>query len=430
MVSESTQFVGARELNVRMTLVGHERTFVYTAGGEQIEHNRTDISYFPDGQRMISGSGDKTVRLWDLRAGKEIREARIVYEQGVREVAVSKDGRWIMTASGDNTRPWGDEGAAMGLKAHEVKTGVVKTYEGHSKVIGCIDISADSKLLASGSRDRAGTGTVCVWSLETGKLVASPFKSHCCAGVIQFSRDSRKLGVKWTSIEVWDIREQKLDVRKEDAFSLEAFASHVPMFWTTGDRTIVATFKSSDRQDFNTIYEFDASTLQTVRTPFKGHTDAINCLALSSDCTLLVSGSWDHTVKLWAFESRQLLASFNLITENLILAPDARQIAYTQYYTKDSPSRGPPKICICDIPPDILVQINTPPSQEPIVCIGLLLPCLYANTNSLQNLHTGDPLSVCYPVLLLIHRHCCSLVQLVLLTRAVTQYRRLLRRSH
>jgi len=263
---------------------------------------------------MISGASDNTIRLWDLRAGKEIRKARIVYEQEVRAVAVSRDGCWIVTASGDDGGPWE-------LKAHEVKSGVVKTYEGHSGYIECIDISADSKLLASGSRGRADTGTVGIWSLETSKLVAGPFKACCYGGVIRFSQDSRKLAVKPDGLEVWDVREQKLNIRIKN--DVHAWVTGVPMFWTTGDRTIVAAFNSSDDGEFKTIYEFDASTLETVRTPLKGHTDLIAGLALSYDCTLLVSSSPNRTVKLWAFESRQLLASFNLGTGNLILSPDA-----------------------------------------------------------------------------------------------------------
>jgi len=380
MASESTQFVGEREMNVRRTLVGHEQTFVYEADGERIEEDSwTVLSYFPDGQRMISGSSDKTVRLWDLRAGKEIREARIVYDQGVHAMAVSRDGRWIATASGDYKRPFGP----WELKAHEVKTGVVKTY-GHSGQIICIDISADSKLLASGSEDR----TMRIWSLETGKLVAGPmFKTRCNMYVIRFSQDSRKLAVKSHCIEVWDIRDQKSDIRTGSGSGDCRWMPGVPIFWTTGGGTIVAAFDSEDDGEFKTIYEFDASTLETVRTPFKGHTDLITSLALSYDCTLLVSGSLDRIVKLWTFESRQLLASFNLFTSNLILAPDARQIAYTDY-NKGSTSGSPPKFCICDIPPDVLVQINTPPSQEPIVCIGLLIPCLYANTNFSLRIYT------------------------------------------
>ncbi|KIK32493.1 hypothetical protein CY34DRAFT_49777, partial [Suillus luteus UH-Slu-Lm8-n1] len=57
-----------------------------------------------------------------------------------------------------------------------------------------------------------------------------------------------------------------------------------------------------------TIYEFDASTLETIRTPFQGHTDTITRLALSFHGALLASASYDNTIKLWDCESRQLLA--------------------------------------------------------------------------------------------------------------------------
>ncbi|KAG2743297.1 hypothetical protein P692DRAFT_20707282, partial [Suillus brevipes Sb2] len=77
-----------------------------------------------------------------------------------------------------------------------------------------------------------------------------------------------------------------------------------------------------------TIYEFDASTLETVGTPFEGHTDLVRGLALSFDGALLASSSRDDTIKFWAFESRQLLASFDVQhPSNLILSPDSRKLA-------------------------------------------------------------------------------------------------------
>lgn len=45
---------------------------------------------------MISGSGDKTTRQWDLEAGKEIEDAQDVCEQEVYAVGVSRNGRWIV----------------------------------------------------------------------------------------------------------------------------------------------------------------------------------------------------------------------------------------------------------------------------------------------------------------------------------------------
>ncbi|KIK41812.1 hypothetical protein CY34DRAFT_84721 [Suillus luteus UH-Slu-Lm8-n1] len=154
-----------------MTLKGHR---------QYIE----SISYFPDGQRMISGSHDKTARQWDLKAGKEIEEARDVCEREVWVVAVSKDGRWVITGGGERN--------GVELKVCEVETGIVKKIQGHSNVITCIDISVDNTLLASGSWDT----TARIWNLQTGELVAGPFESIGVVGSVRFSTDSKKLAVK------------------------------------------------------------------------------------------------------------------------------------------------------------------------------------------------------------------------------------------
>ncbi|KAG2111755.1 hypothetical protein DEU56DRAFT_843252 [Suillus clintonianus] len=99
------------------------------------------------------------------------------------------------------------------------------------------------------------------------------------------------------------------------------------------------------------IYEFDASTLETVGTPFEGHTKLVTGLALSFDCTLLASAARDGTIKLWAYESRQLLASFDVQNPlTLILSPDSRQLTYTTYIYDDH------NIYICNTPPDVISQ--------------------------------------------------------------------------
>jgi WD40 repeat protein len=306
-------------------------------------HYINSISYFPDGKRMISGSFDKTTRQWDLEAGKEIEGARDVCEGTVWEVAVSQDGRWVVTGGGQHD--------SVELKVCEVETGIVKILEGHSQENHCIDISADSTLLASGSFDR----TTRIWNLETGKLVAGPLKSIDPVGAVRFSPDSKKVAVKlnWgTYLEVWDVQSQKLDVRigKPTGRGI----ARTSIYWTNKNKTIITAFEFNFTADLDlldqtkTIYEFDAVTLETVGAPFEGHTKYIDGLALSVDGALLASSGYDDTIKLWAFESRQLLASFDVQnTSCLILSPDSCQLVYTT---------GDHKICICDTPPDILAQ--------------------------------------------------------------------------
>ncbi|KAG2341923.1 YVTN repeat-like/Quino protein amine dehydrogenase [Suillus weaverae] len=322
-----------------MTLEGHEPWKFSWPDGEHHEYKDVSyISYFPDGKKMISGSGDKTIRRWDLREGKEIKEAREVCENPVGAVGVSKDGRLVVTAVGGE------------LKVSEVKTGIVRTFH-KDNWIGWIDISADSTLLAGASTN----SKVRIWNLDTGELVAGPFKigdGYPGPITLRFSADSRKLAVlsNWKHfLQVWDIQTQKLDVQKSTSGNHGGL--NLPVFWTTKNKSIVAPFTFTD--DYSrTIYEFDASTLKTVGAPFK-HTFDINSLALSSDCALLASSSFDNTIKLWAFESRQLLASFDVeFPITLVLSPDSRQLAYTTW--------DDTKIYICDIPADLLASIGQP----------------------------------------------------------------------
>ncbi|KAJ8591389.1 WD40 repeat-like protein [Rhizopogon salebrosus TDB-379] len=304
------------------------------------------LSYFPNGKQIISGCIDRTTRRWDLQAGREIEEARDICDQAVWAVEVSRDGRWVITAGGDVNH--------AELKAREVETGIVKTFQGHSKEINCIDISADCTLLVSGSADR----TLRIWSLNSGKLVAGPFESDDRPGAIRFSKDSKKLAVRsFTAkcLDVWDVQTQKLDERvgKLDGrvgLSVGGTPTYAPVFWTKEDESILAVFGfTEDHSAPTSIYEFDASTLETLGAPFEGHTRIIYGLALSSDCALLASASYDNTIKLWAFESRQIIASFHALNPlTLILSPSSHQLAYTALDDK---------VYVCDIPANIIATI-------------------------------------------------------------------------
>jgi hypothetical protein len=70
------------------------------------------VAFSPDGRRIVSGSSDNTLRLWDAATGKPIGPPLQGHTDPVVSVAFSPDGRRIVSGSDDNTlRLWDATGA-------------------------------------------------------------------------------------------------------------------------------------------------------------------------------------------------------------------------------------------------------------------------------------------------------------------------------
>ena len=109
-------FIGFEKLNAQdvskfkclKTLYGHSYWIV-------------SVAYSPDGKRIISGSGDKTIKIWDANIGRCLNSLE-GHSGVVTSVAYSPDGTKIISGSRDNT-----------IKIWDANTGqCLKTLEGHS----------------------------------------------------------------------------------------------------------------------------------------------------------------------------------------------------------------------------------------------------------------------------------------------------------
>jgi len=61
------------------------------------------VAYSPDGRHIISGSDDRTIRIWDANTGAAVGKPLEGHSWNVLSVAYSPYGRCIISGSGDNT---------------------------------------------------------------------------------------------------------------------------------------------------------------------------------------------------------------------------------------------------------------------------------------------------------------------------------------
>ncbi len=78
--------------------------------------------YSPNGAQVVTGSSNKTIRIWDVESGATIGEPLMGHNREVYSVAYSPDGQNIISGSDDSTiRIWDAEtGAPVGdpLEGH------------------------------------------------------------------------------------------------------------------------------------------------------------------------------------------------------------------------------------------------------------------------------------------------------------------------
>ena len=121
------------------------------------------VAFSPDGRRVLSGSWDKSLKLWDAATGRLIRTFT-GHSDGVKSVAFSPDGRRVF--SGGSL-----EGSLEAtLKLWEAATGrLIRTFTGHSSFVTSVAFSPDGRRVLSGSSD----GSLRLWNAETGEQVAT-----------------------------------------------------------------------------------------------------------------------------------------------------------------------------------------------------------------------------------------------------------------
>jgi WD40 repeat protein len=112
--------------------------------------------FSPNGQIIVSGSHDATLRLWDVRSSGSQKVLQ-GHTGHVYSVCFSPDGRTLASGSDDCT-----------IRLWNVQTGECRgVLQGHASWVCSVSFSSDGLMLVSGSQDEA----IKLWEVKTGQCV-------------------------------------------------------------------------------------------------------------------------------------------------------------------------------------------------------------------------------------------------------------------
>jgi RNA polymerase sigma factor (sigma-70 family) len=252
--------VQGRTIRLYETATGRE---LFQCKADEPTDEYSSLTFSPDGKRLIEGSRQKIVRLWDTFTGEKLQRLRTEDHGGLRDLALSPDGKTlgaVLYAS----NPF-DSGSTV--SQWEVSTGkFIRLFqEEQGNLVSSFAFSPDGKILATAVHEldflkpRRDRGAICLWDAATGKKIRS---------------FPRKLPTK----------EGDKGIVACVAFSPDGRA----LVCTEGDGSIV-------------LYEVATGKM---RHKFEGHRDIVRTLTFSRDGKVLASASDDLTALIWDLTGR------------------------------------------------------------------------------------------------------------------------------
>lgn len=150
---------------VTALLKGHENVIV-------------GLAFSTDGSKLISGSFDKTARIWDVRSKRSLHVLK-GHKDPIYAVSFSPNGKMAVTGSDDHT-----------LRLWDSRTGrLIATLKGHKDQVESAAFTPDGRYLLSGSWDK----TIRLWDARTGAFVKVLATLDKRVGRLSISPDSSRV---------------------------------------------------------------------------------------------------------------------------------------------------------------------------------------------------------------------------------------------
>ena len=262
------------------------------------------ITFSSDGKLLAAATEDGSVRLWDAATGVG-RLSFILNGDSVTSLCFSPDDTTLALATYFRTvRLWD---AATGLEKHNLR--------GHLDTVDIISFSSGGTLIASGSRDK----TVKIWDVDTG-LETHTLRGHCDRiTAITFLLNDKLLASASkdkSEIKLWDAAS---GVESQTRGPFDTYGDPMAL---SSDGTILATKAlSSIVRVWNTITGDELKKVED-------H-EMVNCLAISPDKKMVVTGSFE-TVTMWNIalgDQQQKFDGHKGWISDVAFSPDGRMLA-------------------------------------------------------------------------------------------------------
>jgi WD40 repeat protein len=258
--------------------------------------------HLPGGHRIMTCSLDGSLRVWNLKTGKQIGEDWRDGDSEVWSIVLSPDGKKVVSGSHDGpVRLWDIDTCK-----------VVKKWTGHTRPVVSVCWSRDGRRVLSGSDD----GTARQWEVESGETMPEPIENilasiktgHYNVLAVVYSPDTTLIATAGldglytgepieSSVKIWEAKTGKL---------VATLKGHIDavrcLAWTKDGKTLISGSWDSSIRTWNTTNWKQTAVLNE-------HTDSVFAIVISPNDRILASASWDKTARLWNLDNGQPISS-------------------------------------------------------------------------------------------------------------------------
>uniref|UniRef100_A0A3Q3RZE3 Pleiotropic regulator 1 n=1 Tax=Mastacembelus armatus TaxID=205130 RepID=A0A3Q3RZE3_9TELE len=230
------------------------------------------IAVEPGNQWFVTGSADRTIKIWDLASGK-LKLSLTGHISTVRGVAVSSRSPYLFSCGEDKQ-----------VKCWDLEYNkVIRHYHGHLSAVYDLDLHPTIDVLVTCSRD----ATARVWDIRTKANVHTLTGHTNTVATVRCQAAEPQIitGSHDSTIRLWDLIAGK---------TRATLTNHKKSVRTLVMHPRQYTFASGSADNIKQWMFPDGSFIQNL----SGHNAIINTLAVNSD-GVLVSGADNGTIHMW-----------------------------------------------------------------------------------------------------------------------------------